>query len=164
AVVGEVAKPGIVPIYSSQNLLDILSASGGLKDTASTEILIRRRGKPADPEKVQLGRDGQSFSGSIVDVSPGDQVIVPQAGIVYLLGDLHRPGGYTMSDNGTISLLQAMAMAGGTTRTASENHTRLIRATPGGYEDRTILLKDIMKGKQKDFPLHARDIIYVPFS
>jgi polysaccharide export outer membrane protein len=164
AVIGEVTKPGIVPIYSSHSLLDILSASGGLKETASTEILIRRHGQVADPERVQLGRDRQSLSGPMINVNPGDQVVVPLAGIVYLLGDLNRPGGYVMSENGKISLLQALAMAGGSTRTASENHTRLIRPTPTGYEERTILLKDIMKGKEKDFELQPHDIVYVPFS
>jgi polysaccharide export outer membrane protein len=164
AVVGEVAKPGIVPIYSGRSVLDILSAAGGLKDTASTEILIRRHGQTGDPERVQLGRDRQSLSGPMVEVNPGDQVVVPLAGIVYMLGDLNRPGGYVMSENGKISLLQALAMAGGATQTASENHTRLIRPTPSGYEEKVIALKDIMTGKQKDIELQPRDVVYVPFS
>jgi polysaccharide export outer membrane protein len=163
-VVGEVVRPGVVPLYSTRNLLDVLSASGGLKDTASTEILIRRRGQQGEPERIQLGRDRVSLSGPSVKVSPGDQVIVPLAGIVYLLGDLNRPGGYVMSENGTITILQALAMAGGSTRTAAENNTRLLRPTAGGYEEKTIALKNIMLGKEKDFELQPRDIVYVPFS
>jgi polysaccharide export outer membrane protein len=164
AVIGEVNRPGLVPIYSARSVLDILSAAGGLKDTASTEILIRRQGQTGDPERIQLGRDRQSLSGPMVEVNPGDQVVVPTAGIVYVLGDLNRPGGYVMSENGKISLLQAITMAGGATRTASENHTRLLRPTANGYEEKTIALKDIMLGKQKDIELQARDVIYVPFS
>src|ERR1700691_1385420 len=164
AVVGEVVKPGIVPIYSSHSLLDIISAAGGLKDTASTEILIRRHGQSGDPEKIQFSRDGKSLSGPIVTVSPGDQIIVPLAGIVYLLGDLNRPGGYVMSENGKITILQALAMAGGPTRTAAENSARLLRTTPSGYQETPVLLKDIMKGKRPDFDLEPRDIVYVPFS
>jgi polysaccharide export outer membrane protein len=164
AVIGEVNRPGLVPIYSARSVLDILSAAGGLKDTASTEVLIRRQGQTGDPERIQLGRDRQSLSGPMVEVNPGDQVVVPTAGIVYLLGDLNRPGGYVMSENGKISLLQAITMAGGATRTSSENHTRLLRPTANGYEEKTIALKDIMMGKQKDIELQARDVIYVPFS
>ena len=164
AVIGEVNKPGVIPIYSGRNVLDILSAAGGLKDTASTEILIRRQGQPGDPERVQLGRDRQSLSGPMVQVNPGDQIVVPVAGIVYMLGDLNRPGGYVMSENGKISLLQALTMAGGVTRTASENRTRLLRSTPNGYEEKSIALKDIMNGKQKDIELQPRDVVYVPFS
>jgi len=164
AVIGEVPKPGIVPIYSSHSLLDILSAAGGLKETASTEILIRRQGQSGEPEKIHFSRDGKSLNGPIVTVSPGDQVIVPLAGIVYLLGDLNRPGGYVMSENGKITILQALAMAGGPTRTAAENSARLLRTTPDGLQEKPILLKDIMKGKQPDFELQAKDIIYVPFS
>jgi polysaccharide export outer membrane protein len=163
-VVGEVTKPGVVPIFSTHNLLDILSAAGGLKDTASTEILIRRKGNDGDPERIQLGRDRASLSGAAIKVNPGDQVIVPLAGIVYLLGDLNRPGGYVMSENGKITMLQAMAMAGGSTRTAAENSTRLLRPTANGYEEKTIALKNIMMGKEKDFELQPRDIVYVPFS
>ena len=164
AVIGEVNKPGVIPIYSGRNVLDILSAAGGLKDTASTEIVIRRQGQTGDPERVQLGRDRQSLSGPMVEVNPGDQIVVPLAGIVYMLGDLNRPGGYVMSENGKISLLQALTMAGGVTRTASENRTRLLRSTPNGYEEKSIALKDIMNGKQKDIELQPRDVVYVPFS
>jgi polysaccharide export outer membrane protein len=164
-VVGEVAKPGVVPIFSTHNLLDVLSAAGGLKDTASTEILIRRQGNDGPPQRVQLGRDRASLSGSVVKVNPGDQVIVPLAGIVYMLGDLNRPGGYVMSENGKITMLQAMAMAGGSTRTAAENNTRLLRPKDdGGYEEKTIALKSIMLGKEPDFQLEPKDIVYVPFS
>jgi polysaccharide export outer membrane protein len=163
-VVGEVMRPGVIPIFSSRNLLDILSSAGGLKDTASTEILIRRRWSDGEPEHVQLGRDSKSLSGPIVKVNPGDQVIVPLAGIVYMLGDLNRPGGYVMSENGRITLLQALAMAGGSTRTAAENNTRLVRPTANGYEEKTISMKDIMLGKEKDIELQPKDIVYVPFS
>jgi polysaccharide export outer membrane protein len=164
-VVGEVTKPGVVPIFSTHNLLDVLSAAGGLKDTASTEILIRRQGNDGPPERIQLGRDRASLSGTAVKVNPGDQVIVPLAGIVYLLGDLNRPGGYVMSENGKITILQAMAMAGGSTRTAAENNTRLLRPKDdGGYEEKTIALKSIMLGKEPDFQLQPKDIVYVPFS
>jgi polysaccharide export outer membrane protein len=164
AVVGEVTRPGIVPIYSGRSVLDILSAAGGLKETASTEILIRRQGQTGDPERIQLGRDRQSLSGPMVEVNPGDQVVVPLAGIVYMLGDLNRPGGYVMSENGKISLLQALAMAGGITQTSAENSTRLLRATANGYEESSVALKDIMKGKKKDIELQPRDVVYVPFS
>ncbi len=154
----------MIPIYSSRDLLDILSSAGGLKETASTEILLRRRWADGEPERVQLGRYSKSLSGPIVKVNPGDQVIVPLAGIVYMLGDLNRPGGYVMSENGKITLLQAMAMAGGSTRTAAENNTRLVRPTANGYEEKTISLKDIMLGKEKDIELQPKDIVYVPFS
>ncbi len=164
-VVGEVTKPGVVPIYSTHSLLDILSAAGGLKDSASTEIVIRRQGESGDGERVQLGRDRASLTGATIKVNPGDQVIVPLAGIVYLLGDLNRPGGYVMSENGKITMLQAVSMAGGSTRTAAENNTRLLRPNGnGGYEEKKIALKDIMMGKAPDFQLQPRDIVYVPFS
>lgn len=164
AVMGEVARPGVIPIYSSRSLLDILSAAGGLKDTASTEILIRRQGHADNQQSVQLGRDRQSFNGPIVEVNPGDQVIVPLAGIIYMLGDVNRPGGYVMSQNGKISILQAIAMAGGFTRTAAGNRARLIHSNATGNDEKIVALKDIVTGKRQDLELEPHDVVYVPSS
>jgi len=47
--------------------------------------------------------------------------------MAYVLGDVGRPGGYVMRNHGTISLLQAVAMAQGVNRTAAKKHARLIR-------------------------------------
>jgi polysaccharide export outer membrane protein len=99
-------------------------------------------------------------------VNPGDKLIVPKAGIVYVLGDVARPGGYPMTNNdGTLTVLQAVATAGGTASSAKPNSSRLVRRTAaGGYQSDPIPFSAMQKGKKPDMALQAGDIVYVPFS
>ena len=97
-------------------------------------------------------------------VNPGDTVVVAKAGIVYVLGDVNRPGGYTMTSNNEskMSLLEALANAGGAAKTAKLDHARLIRKSD--HTETKISLGDIQKGKKADFAMAPGDILYVPFS
>ena len=52
-----------------------------------------------------------------VSVYAGDTIIVRKADVVYVVGDVGKPSGFLM-DSGSITVLQAIALAGGTTRTA----------------------------------------------
>jgi polysaccharide biosynthesis/export protein len=99
-------------------------------------------------------------------VNPGDKVLVPKAGIVYVLGDVARPGGFPMNNNdGTLSVLQVVAAAGGTATSAAPNSSKLIRRTAvGGYQSDPLSLSAMQKGKKPDMQLQAGDIVYVPFS
>ena len=55
-------------------------------------------------------------------VNPGDTIVVSRAGIVYILGDVNRPGGYVMSNNESqLTLLQGLALAGGVTERRSRD-------------------------------------------
>ena len=93
-------------------------------------------------------------------VNPGDKVLVPKADIVYVLGDVGRPGGYPMTNNdGTLTVLQAIAAAGGTASSAVPSHTRLIRRTSvGGYQSDPVPFSAMQKGKKPDIQLQAGDM------
>jgi polysaccharide export outer membrane protein len=69
-----------------------------------------------------------------------------------------------MHDNGRLTILQALALAGGSTRTASLSGTRLIRRTANGFTDTTLALNKILKGSLADSQLQADDILYIPNS
>lgn len=101
-----------------------------------------------------------------VMVSPGDIVKVPPAGIVYVIGQVRRPGGFLLKTNQSLSVLQALALAEGTTSTSSEKKARIIRteAQRGMREEIPINLKQILAGKAPDPVLQARDILFVPNS
>jgi protein involved in polysaccharide export with SLBB domain len=64
-----------------------------------------------------------------VDVRPGDTIMVSHAGIVYVVGDVGKPGGFLIENNDRLTVLEALALAQGTNRTASLNHAKLIRKT-----------------------------------
>jgi polysaccharide export outer membrane protein len=99
-----------------------------------------------------------------VMVYPGDTVLVPKVGLVYVLGDVARPGGYVMQDDAKLTVLQAVAMAAGANKTAKEDATRLIRKLNGVYQEQPIPLRDIELGKRQDMQLEQDDVLYVPFS
>jgi polysaccharide biosynthesis/export protein len=124
---------------------------------------------PAAPESVEIKLKDLLESGDAshnVMVNPGDVVKVPRAGIVYVVGDVHKPGGFLLKTNENISVLQALALAEGTTHTASGKHARIIR-TDKITEARSeipIDLSRILAGRAADPLLRPKDILFVPSS
>lgn len=163
SVVGEVKRPGMYPVLGNQGLLDVISEAGGMTEMAGSEITVRHNG--AEQKTVMQFSTGNRVSVvEDVQLQPGDKVIVPRAGMVYVIGDVGRPGGFIMQTNGNMSLLQAVAMAAGTTPTSALNSSRLIRRTDSGYTEIPLELKKIMKGSQPDPQLTAEDIVVIPSS
>jgi len=88
---------------------------------------------------------------------------VPRAPIIYVVGDVGRPSGLLV-DNGTLTVSQALALAGGTNRTAKMGGVRIIRKTPSGMTETRIQLKKMLEAKAPDITLQADDILFVPVS
>jgi polysaccharide biosynthesis/export protein len=161
-VLGEVFKPGIYPDVADHKLYALISEAGGFTQSASRKIAIIRPGK-AEPIHIDLPRNlGDDLSGN-VDVSPGDTITVPRAPIIYVVGDVGRPSGLLV-DNGTLTVLQALALAGGTNHTAKMGGVRIIRRTPSGMTETRIELKKMLEAKAPDVTLQADDILFVPIS
>lgn len=99
-------------------------------------------------------------------VYPGDVVKIPLAGIVYVVGQVRKPGGFLLRINQSLSVLQALALAEGTTSTSAEKKARIIRTEEqsGKREEIPVNLKRILAGKSPDPKLQARDILFVPNS
>jgi polysaccharide biosynthesis/export protein len=98
-------------------------------------------------------------------VYPGDIVKVSRAGIVYVVGAVGRPGGFAMKTNEKVSVLQAIALSEGLTRTASKSGARIIRTDDNGARTETpVDLGKILSGKSPDPMLGSRDILFVPDS
>jgi polysaccharide biosynthesis/export protein len=163
SVLGQVSKPGTFTVTTARGLLDILAMAGGLTDTADRHITVQRANQN-EKTVVFLPNDAATSLQNGTTVYPGDTVVVPKAGLVYVLGDVARPGGYVMQDDANLTVLQAIAMALGANRTAKEDATRLIRKINGSYQESVVLLREIEKGKKPDIQLDADDVLYVPFS
>ena len=162
-LIGEIKTPGAYPIATPRLILDVIALGGGLTEFADREILVERHGDQTNPIRYNVSNDAQQAIKEQVLVNPGDTVVVAKAGIVYILGDVNRPGGYTMNNNESkMSLLQALSNAGGAGKTAKLGHARLIRKSD--HTETKISLGDIQKGKRPDFAMAPGDILYVPFS
>ncbi len=163
SLLGEVARPGVYPVLGQQRLFDVISAAGGLSDKAGRSVTITHRNQPDKPIVVDLARHIADSPDSNVQVYPGDTVIVRKADIVYVVGDVSRPSGFLM-DQGGLTVLQAVALAGGTTQTSKLNGAKIIRKTDAGMSETPIELKKILEAKAQDIPMRADDILFVPSS
>jgi polysaccharide export outer membrane protein len=164
-ILGQVRTPGSYPIATPRPILDVLALAGGLNDLAQRKVTIQRH---ASKERVDyvLSNSANAALDANVPVYPGDTVLVPKADVVYVLGDVNRPGGIAIVTNDSkLSALQALTLAGGTPPNAVPSHSRLIRKQPdGSHVELPLQLSAMQKGKEPDIPLQGDDIIYVPFS
>jgi polysaccharide export outer membrane protein len=166
AVVGQVKAPGTFPITAPRSIFDMIALAGGLSDVADRSILIERQSDPTKKVSFFFSNNAKDAIDDAVMVYPGDKVIVSKAGLVYVLGDVKTPGGYVMANNSSqLTVLQVIAIAGGTNHSAVPSHARLIRRDGStSYSDKPLQLSAMQKGKQSDILLQAGDIVYVPFS
>jgi polysaccharide export outer membrane protein len=162
-LVGEVNRPGAYPAIGERRLFDLISAAGGLTDKAGRNVTIERRGDPDQKVELQLSANLTEDTQSNVDVFPGDTIIVSRAGIVYVVGDVQRPSGFRIEDN-TLTVLKALALAGGGTRTSSLGKTRILRQTPNGTQEIPVDLKKILYAKAPDMALVRGDVLFIPGS
>jgi polysaccharide biosynthesis/export protein len=163
-VLGEVKNPGVYPLLGTHGLLDLISAAGGVTPTAGKAVTITHRDDTAHPEIVNVDSKPGSTSAFSVDIRPGDTIVVSHAGIVYVLGDVGKPGGFLIENTDRLTVLQAIALAQGTSRTASPDHAKLIRKTATGREELPVPLKKILSDKVPDQLLADGDILFVPGS
>ncbi len=163
-VLGEVKNPGVYPLLGAHGLLDLISAAGGETTSAGKDVTVTHRDDPDHPVIVKIASKPGSTAAFNVDVRPGDIVMVAHAGIVYVIGDVGKPGGFLIENNDRLTVLEAIALAQGTNRTASLNHARLIRKTDGVRQEVPIALKKILNNKTEDELLADGDILFVPSS
>jgi polysaccharide biosynthesis/export protein len=99
-------------------------------------------------------------------ILPGDVVTVPHAGIVYVLGAVTKPGGYTVAnDRAQLTALKVLSLAGGLNRTAKSDHAVIVRKDGTGQQHEVeVDLKKVMKFQAEDVQLRPSDILYVPTS
>ncbi len=130
SVMGQVQKPGIYEIDTARKVVEVLALAGGLTDLADRHITIQRFG-PAK-QKIEYYYSNAALAALSDDpmVYPGDTVIVSKAAVVYVLGDVSKPGGYPMStNNSSMTVLQAIALAGYANHTAAVGKSKLVRET-----------------------------------
>src|SRR3984893_8762691 len=163
SVAGEVAKPGFYSAVGPHRLFDVLQNAGGPTDKAANKVIISYRGQK-DAMTLSISKNPAEMTASNVELQPGDTVVVRKAGIVYVLGEVTRPGGYVLNASGGIAVLQVVAVAGGPTPLASAGKTRLLRRTENGFQEQQIDVTKLLRGKAHDVSLRDEDILFIPSS
>jgi polysaccharide export outer membrane protein len=163
SLMGEVNKPGVYSALGAHRLVDLIQTAGGFTDKAGRAVTVAHRDDPKHPISLTLSTDPAKTAENNIDLLPGDTVVVSKAGIIYVVGEVNRPGGFVMEGN-KITASQVLAMAAGPTSTAALNRTKMIRRTPEGLKDIPLPLKKLLEAKIPDVQLQADDIIWVPSS
>lgn len=163
-VLGQVKSPGIYPLLGAHRLYDMIAAAGGVTDLASRKVVILRQNNAVRPMTIELNDGPQAAAQSDVEVLPGDTLVVQKAGVVYVLGDVGRPGGFLIQDNQPLTVLRALSLAQGVNKTAKLNSTVIFRDVSGVQVESALALKKVLHGEAVDLPLTDHDILYVPSS
>lgn len=166
-VTGEVRTPGIYPMLANRTVMDMIALAGGLNENAGKVASVFHRGDPEHVQQVVLNVSIQNPASAIassVQLEPGDTISVSRSGVIYVVGDVGRPGGFLVEHNDRLTVLQALSLAQGANQTASLGKSELIRKAESGRLVYNLDLKRILKGDASDLLLADGDILYVPVS
>ena len=169
-IIGEARRPGKKTLIGNATLLSALAEGGGFNnrifrnqtvDTVDLErSFISRRGKVLPVDFVKLVKCGDATQD--VKLENGDYIYLASQQLqkVYVLGEIGSPSSIDVID--TITLTQAIALAGGINSFRASSRVAVIRGSLGCPEYFLIDINRILKGKACDFPLCPNDIVYVP--
>lgn len=183
SVIGAVEKPGLFYVTGRRTLIEMLSEAGGLgrrpSAPAGRTVLVTRRGgfgqlQPVKgmrfvaPEKIEIELHPLLYSHEDalnVEIKPLDTISVSKAEVVYVVGEVRKPGGFVLEDRESLTILQALAMAEGLNSTSAKHAARIIRKSEdGSMVEIPVNLGKVFKGKSPDMELIANDILFVPDS
>ncbi|MBI3665640.1 MAG: polysaccharide biosynthesis/export family protein [Acidobacteria bacterium] len=169
SVVGAVRNPLVFQALRPLLLTEAIAKAGGISEIAGPEAMVlvpERDGKPSSVVKVSLKNllESPDPKDNLL-LRGGEEVRVPNAGRIYILGGVNRPGAVLVNVEEQVTLLRALALAGGTTPTASPK-AFLLRPSANGPEKKQIAinLKKLMKRQEPDLPLQTNDVIFIPDS
>jgi polysaccharide export outer membrane protein len=162
SVAGAVRKPLTFQAETSVTLLEALARAEGLTEVAGTEILVTR------PEQALIlripvkGLIDTADPALNVKLEGGEEIRVPEAGRIYVLGNVKRPGAFTLRDGSQPSVLKLIALAEGITPYALKQ-AYIYRQSDGAQKTEIpIEMTKILKREAPDVPLQANDILYIP--
>lgn len=156
---GEVNRPGAYPLLRSHRLLDLIAVAGGPGTRAGNSVTVTRAGDKAEPLQVSLS--GRGGSQDNPEIFPGDRITIGQAGIVYVLGEVGRPGGFLIDRHSSITVLQALALAEGLQASASIKKATLLRKSGDTNQLISVNIHKILNAEAPDLLVHEGDILYI---
>jgi len=170
SVVGAVHTPVTFQATGTVTLLEAISQAGGLTENAGAEILVSQKAADGDSKNASLVRriPTHSLIGAVdpslnLNLQGGEVVRVPEAGKFYVLGNVHRPGAFPITDGSSSTVLKALSLSEGQDHyTARIAYIYRPGADTGERQEIPIELKKILNRKAPDVPLLANDILYVP--
>jgi polysaccharide export outer membrane protein len=166
SVIGAVKQPGNLPFSGRWTLLEALTAAGGLTENHSNVAYVLRRADNGLSDQVAIDLDDLLVRGNQnvnIPIFANDLINVPVTVevTVYCLGEVAKPGALLFKSNERITLLAAIAHAGGLSERASSKILIKRAAHADGPAEITVDYKRIVAGKEADVDLRQGDVIVV---
>jgi polysaccharide export outer membrane protein len=166
SVMGAVRLPVTFQAAGEVTLLDALARAGGLTPEAGNEILLSHPGADGQagliqriPVKVLIDAADPTVN---VKLRGGEQIRVPEAGRIFIIGQVRKPGSFSAHDDGEATVLKALAYAEGLLPYSGKQAYIYRRDGPGSKREIVVPLKLMMDRKAPDVALAADDILYIP--
>jgi polysaccharide biosynthesis/export protein len=180
SIIGAVSNPGIVQLKGHKNLVEVIALAGGVRPEAGNIVTVTRE---LSNGRIPLPDASDDPSGSfsiahvkLVDVMQADNpqnnlviqrddvIMIPRAPLVYVVGEVNKPGAYVLNERDSLSLLQAVAVAGGLTVRAAPKKAKILHQEAGSSQRTEVAanVKKILDGHAPDVTLHPDDILFVP--
>lgn len=154
-VMGQVADQGMVALTGSKTIVDVLA--GRLLPSAGDEITINRRRGATDAAGPVLAATGPDIeviklskqdvlngrAATMVTLRDGDTIVVSKGASIYVIGEVKSPGPYVLE--GTLTVRQALALAGGQTPRAATNRIKILRTINGKEKEIKVKLSDLVQ-------------------
>jgi polysaccharide export outer membrane protein len=169
AILGAVEKPGFYELIGKRTILDIIALAGGISENAGKELLLIRKSSANKTDLTYKINLEELFSkGNPVlnkTIQEGDVINIPIDKVmnIYVLGAVNNPGALAVKQSENITVLQAIAKAGGFSERAARTRVKIVRQLASGKKSTIkINVKDIINGKKEDMLLQEGDVIVVP--
>jgi polysaccharide biosynthesis/export protein len=178
SIFGAVRNPGAYQLEGRKTLTEVLAMAGGLRPDAGDTLKLTRRkewGPISYPSAVQQTTGDVTVAeisidelvrgrNAFVDIQmlPHDVISVSRAELIYVVGQVRKPGGFPMSGGSDFSVLQALSLAEGLNNTAAPKRAVILRKGKSGRIEVAVNLARILAGRAPDTPLQAEDVLFIP--
>lgn len=160
SVMGAVHRPVTFQSVGKVTLLDALARAEGLTNDAGTEVLITRGGLV---ERIPLKKLMKDADPSVnFELHGGEEIRVPEAGKIFVVGNVRKPGAFQVRDANDNSVLRMVALSEGLLPFAAKEAYIYRRDEKGAKQEIPVPLEQIMQRKSPDVKLETDDVFYVP--
>jgi polysaccharide export outer membrane protein len=163
-VAGAVRHPLTFEAAHPVTLLEALTRAEGLSGEAGGEILVTRARPDAEPVTERIAvKDliDMAQPAANLMLEGGEEVRVPEAGRVFVVGNVKKPGAFPVGDGAGTSVLKALALAEGLAPFSAKT-AYIYRPADGRKQEIAVSLRKILERKEPDVVLAAGDIFYIP--
>ena len=166
SVIGAVNQPGNLAFAGRWTLLEAITAAGGLSQSHGRTAYVLRKSDNGLSDQIAIDLDDlfvRADPRMNIPIFPNDLINIPVMleVTIYFLGEVAQPGALTFKSTERITVLTAVARAGGLTDRASRKILVRREDASGRSQEIEVDYKRLVAGKDPDVQLRAGDVVVV---